>query len=139
MYSHLTLLAKQICKLIGNIDICKSSAIENLGSRILKDCFEILIFELTHLYNECLTQGKFPHDWGLAVVTPIPKVKVNNQNPKNWRPISQIKLPGKLLERIVHSQLIAYLDIYNILRDNQHGFRAGRSTTTAIFNMLKSL
>ena len=47
----------QISKLIKNIDIGKSSAVENLSSRILKDSFEVLIMELTQLYNECLTQG----------------------------------------------------------------------------------
>ena len=39
----------------------------------------------------------------------------------------------------LYLKYIAYLDNHNILSDNQHGFRAGRSTTTAMFNMLKSL
>ena len=129
----------QITKLVKNIDICKSSAVENLSSRILKDSFEVLTLELTQLYNECLLQGYFPKDWSLGVVTPIPKVNVNNKEPKNWRPISQIQLPGKILERIVHTQLSEYLSVNNILHTNQHGFRSGKSTTTAIFDMLKIL
>ena len=55
-------------------------------------------------YNECLIQGYFHKDWSLGTVTPIPKVNVNNNEPKNWRPSSQIQLPGKILEH-VHSQL----------------------------------
>ena len=129
----------QIIKLIKNIDISKSSALENLSSRILKDSFEVLSLELTQLYNECLTQGYFPKEWTLGVVTPIPKVNINNREPKNWRPISQIQLPGKILERIVHMQLTEYLNENNLLSANQHGFRTGKSTTTAIFDMLKTL
>ena len=72
-------------------------------------------------------------------MTPIPKVSVNNREPKNWRPISQIQLPGKLLEHIVHTQLTEYLTENSILNINQHGFRSGKSTTTAIFDMLKVL
>ena len=130
---------KEILELVKKIDISKSSAIENLSSRILKDCFEVLTLELTQLYNVCLMQGKFPKDWGLGFVTPIPKVNVNNKEPKNWRPIAQIKLPGKLLERIVHSQLMKYLTNNNILDNNQHGFRPGKSTSTAIFDMSEIL
>ena len=129
----------QITKLGKNIDICKSSGIDNLGLRILRDSFEVLTLELTQLYNECLLQGYFPLDWSLGIVTPIPKVNVNNKEPKNWRPISQIKLPGKILEGIVHIQLSEYLTINNILHQNQHGFRSGKSTSTAIFDMLKLL
>ena len=129
----------QIMKLVKNIDIGKSSAIDTLSSKILKDSFEVLTLELTQLYNECLSQGYFPKAWTLGIVTPIPKVNVNNRDPKNWRPISQIQLPGKLLERIVHTQLVEYLSDSNILNDNQHGFRTGKSTTTAIFDSLKLL
>ena len=129
----------QIMKLVKNIDICKSSAIENLSSRILKDSFEVLTLELTQLYNECLRQGYFPKDWSIGIVTPIPKVNANNKEPKNWRPISQIQLPGKLLERIVHNQISEYLSTNNVLNTNQHGFRSGKSTTTATFDMLKIL
>ena len=46
----------QVRKLVKNIHISKSSAIENLSSRIIKDSFEVLTLELTQLYNECLKQ-----------------------------------------------------------------------------------
>ena len=92
----------QISKLIKNINICKSSAVENFSSRLFKDSFEVLTLELTQLYNECLIQGYFPKDWSLGIVTPIPNVNVRNKEPKNWRPVSQIQLPGKLLEHTVN-------------------------------------
>ena len=81
----------------------------------------------------------FPTEWCLGIVTPIPKVHINNKDPKNWRPISQIQLPGKILEHIVHTQLNNYLSVNNILHQNQHGFRSGKSTSTSIFDMLKIL
>ena len=60
-------------------------------------------------------------------------------DPNNWRPISQICLPGKLLEKIIHSQLYRYLDVNNILSSNQYGFRKGLITSIAIFDVLKNL
>ena len=38
----------------------------------------------------------------------------------------------KLLEKVVHYQIISYLDDNNYLSFNQHGFRKGKSTSTAI-------
>ena len=114
----------QILKLIKNIDIGKSSAIDNLSSRILKDSLEMLTLEFTQLYNECLIQGYFPIEWTLGTVgpTPMPKVNINNKEQKNWRPISQIQLPGIFLERVVHTQLVKYFSENNFLNENQHGF-----------------
>ena len=71
--------------------------------------------------------------------TPIPKTNTNSTKPGDWRPISQISLPGKLLERIIHTQLYVYLNRHNILSDNQYGFRKGLSTSLAIFDVLKEL
>ena len=121
------------------ICITKASAIEGLSSRLLRDAFEILTFHLTYIYNSCLQNGIFPPEWGISKVTPIPKTKVNSTRPGDWRPISQICLPGKILEKIIHAQLSHYLDINNILAENQYGFRKGLSTSITIFEVLKQL
>ena len=129
----------EVKRLIKEICITKSSAIENLSTRLLKDAFEILGFDLTYLYNACLQNGIFPEVWGLSKVTPIPKTTSHSTKPGDWRPISQICLPGKLLERIIHSQLSHYIETNKILSGNQYGFRKGLSTSLAIFDVLKVL
>ena len=126
-------------RLIKEIKITKSAAVEGLSTRLLKDAFEVLSFELTYLYNSCLQSGIFPERWGLSVITPIPKTNHHSTDPNDWRPISQINLPGKLLEKIIHTQLYHYLDVNNILSSNQYGFRKGLSTSVAIFDVLKNL
>ena len=125
--------------LIKEIKITKSSAIDGLSTRLLKDAFEVLSFELTYMYNSCLQFGTFPKNWGLSKITPIPKTNPHSTDPNNWRPISQICLPSKLLEKIIHNQLYHFLDVNNILSPNQYGFRKGLSTSMAIFDVLKSL
>ena len=126
----------EILKLVKDIKISKSSAYKELSSRLFKDAFTILIKEITYLFNICIQNGAFPTEWGRAEVTPIPKVG-DLHYVKNWRPISQIKLPGKLLERVVHRQLSVYFE--DILHNNQHGFRNKKSTGTAIFEVLREL
>ena len=129
----------EVKHLIKEIKISKSSAIEGLSTRLLKDAFEVLSFELTYLYNSCLQFGIFPKDWGLSKITPIPKTSHHSTDPNDWRPISQICLPSKLLEKIIHQQLYHYLDVNNILSPHQYGFRKGLCTSIAIFDVLKNL
>ena len=126
----------EVCKIIKDIKISKSFAYADLSSKLLKDAFTVLCRELTYLFNIAISSGTFPHEWGLAEVTPIPKTG-DLSNAKNWRLISQIKLPGKLLERLIHTQLSIYFE--NILNENQHGFRANKSTGTAVFDVLKDV
>ena len=130
---------REVKQLIIEICIAKSSAIDELSSRLLKDAFEILSFELTYLFNACLQNSIFPTSWGQSKVTPIPKTNKNSVNPGDWRPISQISLPGKILEKIIHAQMTHYFDVNKILSENQYGFRKGRSTRLAIFDVLKNL
>ena len=125
-------------KLITEICKTKSSAIDDLSTRILKDAFEILSFELTYMYNSCLQHGVFPRTWGLSKVTPIPKTNSRSTTPGDWRPISQICITGKLSEKIIHSQLYTYLERNKLLSENQYGFRRNHSTGLAIFDVLKN-
>ena len=84
----------EVLKLVKDIKISKSSAYTELSIRLFKDAFMILIKEITYLFNICIQTGIFPKE---LEVTPILKVG-DLHRLKNWRPISQIKLPGKLLE-----------------------------------------
>ena len=126
----------EVCKIKKDINVSESSAYKDISSKLFKDAFTVLCRELTHLFNVSIISGIFPKEWGLAEVTPIPK-SGDLSNAKNWRPISQIKFPGKLLERLVHTQLSLYFE--NILNENQHGFRVNKSTGTAVFDVVKDL
>ena len=92
-----------------------------------------------HFYNTSLSTGIFPSAWGIGIVTPILKTNSSSKNAKDWRPITQISLPSKILERIIHTHLSKYLEDNNILYNNQHGFRSERSTTSAVFRALKDI
>ena len=62
----------------------------------------------------------------MGKVIPIPKTK-EREYVTNWRPISLLSLPGKLLEKLVHKQLYSHLKKYNLLSDKQHGSLVGRA------------
>ena len=69
---------------------------------------------------------------------PLPKIG-DLLDANNWRPITQIPLIGKLLERIVNSQLQSHLQNTNILNVNQFGFVKNKSTSHAVFKLVTDL
>ena len=57
------------------LDITKSAALGYLGTRIVQDAFGCLTIELTHVYNFCMDHSVFPEEWGIGIVSHIPKTK----------------------------------------------------------------
>ena len=133
---HITQI--EVLKLIDNISVYKSSGIEHVSSRVLKDFMSIVSRELTQLYNNILDQGIFPDKWKIATVTPIPKVS-NAVNPSDLRPISLLPVPGKLLEKYISLSIENYLEASNFFSDSQNGFRKGKSTSSAMASFLDDL
>ena len=58
------------------------------------------------------------------------KLGLDTSDVSNYRPISNLKVISKLLERLVVSQLMAYLSDNNLLPDHQSADRAFCSTET---------
>ena len=74
----------------------------------------------------------------VAKVTPIPKGG-DLRNVKNWRPISVLPLPGRLMEKICTKFILNELTVNNILSDFQFGFRKGLLTSHAIFHFVRQI
>lgn len=99
---------------------------------ILNKLPDMAINRLTDIYNNTLSAGYFPDAWKKAIVRLIPKSNKSPYHPQNYRPISLLEVPGKILERIINTRLKTYLEINNKYNINQFGFRAGRGTTHAL-------
>lgn len=76
-----------------------------------------------------------PDVWKVATVIPIPKDK-NSKNVTDLRPISLLHLPGKVIEHIIHDQLMFHLLSINHLSPNQFRFRPNLSTCDAIVTLM---
>ena len=123
---------------LSNIEIGKSSGMENISSNVLKICFTTLLAHLTHVYNCSIRLGRFPTQWATGTITPIPKCG-DSKLVSNWRPIALVPLPGKVMERLIHKRLLEIILELNILAETQFGFIPGRSTSQAVFKLYKDL
>ena len=121
----------EVISLIKEIDTSKSSAIEYLSSRVLKDAFLSIPHVLLKLFNSSFNTGLIPKSWKRATVVPLKKCG-NSSDVNNLRPISLLPIQGKMLEKIVHKRLLFYLESNNFLDNKQGGFRPNHSTTDTI-------
>ena len=70
--------------------------------------------------------------WKKALVVPIFK-KGDAADPSNYRPISELCVPGKLLSNILNDVLYGRLEEQGLIPDEQGGFRVGRGCPEMVF------
>ena len=99
---------------------------------MLRNTASAITSTLTKLFNQSLSTGEVPSEWKLSKITPVFKGKVDPCCIANYRPISLLSLPSKVLERIVRNRLLKYLLANNIPSSRQFGFRPGSSTQEAL-------
>jgi len=58
---------------------------------------------------------------------------------QNYRPISNLSIVSKLLERLVASSLLSYLNCNNLLPENRSASRANHSTETATVKIVSDI
>ena len=57
----------------------------------------------------------------------------------NYRPISVLNTFSKVFERLMYDRLTKFLDKYNVLYQNQFGFRQGHSTHHALITLVDKI
>ena len=116
----------EINRLIRNL---KDSAAgwDDIESKIIKMGHDTLTKPLTHLCNLSLNNGVFPTQLKLAKVVPIFK-SGDIMSFNNYRPVSVLPIFSKILERVMYTRFLNYLNKHKILYEFQFGFRGGHST-----------
>lgn len=107
---------------------------DGIPSSILKQYKNILIPPITHVCRLSLSAGVFPDAFKKAVIKPIYKAG-DRSLISNYRPISLLPSLSKVLERIMNKRLMNYLEVNNLLSPHQYGFRAERSTASAVHGL----
>ena len=105
---------------------------------IIKDIRSLISFPLVHICNLSLQQGIFPDELKIANVLPLFKACdpcVFN----NYRPVSLLCVLSKVYEKVMYNRLIAFLENFYILFENQFGFRKLHSSYMALMVLTDKL
>lgn len=86
--------------------------------------------KICYIMNRSLEEGIFLSEWKEAIVVPIPKVQ-RTKKIEELRPINKLPIYEKILEIVVHNQLVSYLEVNKLLEECQSGFRVRHSCETA--------
>ena len=101
---------------------------DQLAPVYLKHLGPLGIRFLTETINLSLSTYKIPERWKVGRVMPLLKPNKPADVAKSYRPIALLSPVAKIIERLLLPTLVEH----SHLAEHQHGFRKGRSTTTAL-------
>ena len=81
--------SSDIAKIISRLDPNKADGHDMLSIRMIKLCENSVCKPPSIIFNDCLSEGKFPHEWKKANVAPVHK-RGNKQSLENYRPMSHL-------------------------------------------------
>lgn len=121
----------EVLKVINSLAPKTSQGIDGISNKLLKMSKFKLLKPISMLFNKCIQTGIFPAHFKIAKVVPIYK-KGDRTDINNYRPISLLPTLSKIWEKLLNTQLQEKLDEYEVIIDDQYGFRKNHSTINAV-------
>jgi len=100
---------------------------------LLKECLSILVLTITNIVNLSLTTSQFHPTLKESIISPLlKKPTLDKEELSSYRPISNLSLISKILERVVKSSLTDHLTSNSLLNSHQSAYCKHHSTETAL-------
>ena len=112
---------------------------DGIHNNLLKLLPEDTLKILKDILNNIWISADFPQQWRAAMVIPIPKLNKDHTDPLSYRPIALTSCLCKVLESMINTRFIWYLEKYGILDRSQCGFRKHLSTTDHLVSLERYL
>ena len=109
-----------------------------ISSKAIKASYHPILTPLTHVMNLSITKGIFPNELKIARVIPIFK-SGDVTCFSNYRPVSVLPLFSKILERIMYTRLLSFINTNKILYNYQFGFRKDHSPNLAMIFLVDKI
>ena len=105
---------------------------------IYKNYFNILGPYITKICNMSITSGVYPSRLKTAKLICIHKGG-DHKTISNYRPISILPAFGKIIEKVVSTQISEHFALNNLFTNSQFGFRKGISTEDGVSTVIHSI
>ena len=135
------ILKEEINSFLSLLDESKATDIYEFPIKVMKDIKDIIDLPLSYIINNSFCTGVFPDMLKYARVTPLYKGGEKCEA-NNYRPASILPIFDKIFEKVMHKQLMEFLEKHKILTKNQYGrkhCRKGRNTVHAVIDLVSKI
>ena len=101
----INLSTERIKELLNSVNTNKAGGPDEIPGIVVKRCSGVLAEPLSIIFRIICNTGIVPSEWKLSNVVPISK-KGDKKDIKNYRPISLTSIIAKVMERIIHEELL---------------------------------
>ncbi|XP_068675499.1 uncharacterized protein [Montipora foliosa] len=120
-------------KTFSRKSLSKSCEFDPLPAVVLKGCFIVLLPTITRIINLSLSTGVIPDALKVAILSPmLKKSDADFEQFQNFRPISNLKVVSKLVEKAVAIQLTDHVMSHHLDETFQSAYKNFHSTETAL-------
>jgi hypothetical protein len=125
--------AGRISKVMAGLKNISALGTNAIPVSVLKMGSDTLAGSISHMVKMSLSAGVFLSAFKTALIHPVYKGGGKARcDPALYRPVAILFDMSKVLETVAKEDLEAFMKANNILPTSQHGFRKGRSCTTAL-------
>jgi len=135
VYEPFTL--EELNKALTRLSSKKSSGVDLLSGYFIKSVSHTMKPLFLLLFNKIMKTGDYPKTWKVAKITPVHK-KGSVEVISNYRPVSNLNTLAKLFELCVLGRL-EQMNMDDLMRSFQHGFRRGHGTDTAMSTLVSKI
>lgn len=122
---------------IRNLKPRKAPGEDGILNSFIKNLPSSFHLILLNIYNSCMIKSYFPLKWKEAKIFPIQKSGKDHSVPSGYRPISLLSNLGKLYEKLLLTRLMKAVNVKNVLKNHQFGFREHHSTVQQLIRLSK--
>ena len=112
----------EIKRIIKEFKNGKAPVLSGINKVLLMNLPDIAIDRFRDIINLTLSMGYFPIIFKNGLIILIPKQGKDPKDPSNYRPITLLEVPGKILERVINNRLRRFCEENSIFHPHQYGF-----------------
>ena len=124
----------EISNIINKLANKSSYGYDHISNKLIKELRPVISYPLMLVFNKSLEEGMFPDLMKQVDTIPLYKAK-STEDCNNYQPISLLLTISKILEKLVYSRTVTYLDKHNLFYNSQYGFRKDHSCSDAIMEL----
>ena len=123
---------------ISNLKTNKATGPDDIAPRLIRLLGETVVLPLTSLFNLSFKTGVVFQEWKTAKLTTVHK-KDDETDRGNYRPLSILSVPSKILESCVNDAIVDHvLNSNRLVTDNQWAYRKGYSTELLLVHLTET-